>query len=93
MRWAYPMAVLAAGGVILTAGYILWLIRRVYLGKEREEYRGYPDASPRETLILLPMAVLAIAMGILPAQTVFNFTNGTLDLVLAHVSNILAVVP
>jgi len=83
--WAYSMAILAAAGVILTAGYILWLIRRVYLGKEREEYADYPDASVRETLILIPMAVLCIAMGVLPMQTVFNYTNGTLDLMLSHV--------
>jgi len=83
--WAYPMAILAAAGVILTAGYILWLIRRVYLGKERAEYADYPDASGRETFILVPMAVLCIAMGILPMQTVFNFTNGTLDVMLNHV--------
>src|SRR3972149_5888698 len=84
--WAYPMAILAAGGVILTAGYILWLIRRVYLGKERDEYKGYSDASPRGTFILVPMAVLCIAMGVLPMQTVFNFTNGTLDVMLTHVA-------
>jgi NADH-quinone oxidoreductase subunit M len=88
--WAYPMAIIAAAGVILTAGYILWLIRRVYLGKEREEYVGYADASARETFVLVPMAVLAIAMGIFPAQTVFNYTNGTLNLLLAHVVNALA---
>ena len=83
--WAYPMAIVAASAVILTAGYILWLIRRVYLGKEKEEYAGYPDAEPRETFILVPFAVLCIAMGVFPMQTVFNFTNGTLDLMLAHV--------
>ncbi len=83
--WAYPMAIIAAAAVILTAGYILWLIRRVYLGREKEEYAGFPDAEPRETFILVPMAILCIAMGIFPMQTVFNFTNGTLDLMLAHV--------
>ncbi len=85
--WAYPMAILAAAGVILTAGYILWLIRRVYLGNEREEYRGFPDASGREIFILVPMAILCIALGVLPMQTVFNFTNGTLDLLLAGVTD------
>lgn len=84
--WAYVMAVLAAASVILTAGYILWCIRRVYLGKEREEYAGYPDASAREMGILVPFAILCIALGILPAQTVFNFTNGTLNHVLSHMS-------
>lgn len=83
--WAVPMAVLAASGVILTAGYILWLIRRVYLGREREEYAAYPDATGRETFVLMPMALLAIALGILPLQTVFMFTNGTLNLMLSHV--------
>ena len=89
-EWAIPMAILAAAGVILTAGYILWLIRRVYLGRERDEYAGYSDASTRETLILLPMAVLCILLGIFPMQTVFNFTNGTLNLMLEHVLGVLA---
>jgi len=84
--WAYPMAILAAFGVILTAGYILWLIRRVYLGRERDEYKGYSDASPREMFILVPLAVICIAMGVFPMQTVFNYTNGTLDLMLKQVT-------
>ena len=88
--WAIPMAILAAAGVVLTAGYILWLIQRVYLGKEKEEYAGYSDASARETFILVPMAVLCIALGIFPMQTVFNYTNGTLNLMLQHVASVLA---
>ena len=55
------------------------MIQRVYLGKRREEYAGFPDAKFREIAILAPFAVLAIAMGILPTQTVFAFTNGTLN--------------
>src|SRR5262249_52142868 len=49
--WAVPMAILAAAGVILTAGYILWLIQRVYLGKAREEYKDFPEATAREMLV------------------------------------------
>ena len=75
--WAKPMAVIAATGVILTAAYILWMIQRVYLGKLREEYAHYPDATARETAILVPMAALAIFMGIMP-QYVFGLMNGTL---------------
>ena len=83
--WAVPMAILAAFAVILTAGYILWLIQRVYLGREKEEYSGYSDSSARETFILIPLAALCIALGVFPMQTVFNFTNGTLDNMLRHV--------
>ena len=85
--WAVPMAVLAAVGVILTAGYILWLIQRVYLGKVREEYAGFPDAFPREVFVLAPFGILAVVLGILPKPTLFNFMNGTLDLMLQHIES------
>jgi NADH-quinone oxidoreductase subunit M len=77
--WARPMAVIAAFGVVLTAGYILWMIQRVYLGRRREEYAGLPEATGREVFVLTPFAVLAVALGILPDQTVFRFMNGTLN--------------
>ena len=84
--WAKPMAVLAALGVILTAAYILWMIQRVYLGGLREKYADFPDATARETGILIPMAILAIFMGILPKYT-FDLMNGTIDDVLASMAN------
>ncbi len=77
--YAKPFAIAAAAGVILTAGYILWMLQRVYLGKERAEYREFPDANAREILILAPMAVLAIALGILPQQTLLDFVTGALQ--------------
>jgi len=76
--WAQTMAVIAATGVILTAGYILWMIQRVYLGKQREEYAGFPEASAREVGVLVPMGLIAILLGILPDQSLFRFMNGTL---------------
>jgi len=76
--WAKPFAVIAATGVILTAGYILWMIQRVYLGKQREEYQGLPDSSARETVVLGAMGLVAILLGILPEQSLFRFMNGTL---------------
>ncbi len=79
--WAVPMAILAAAGVILTAGYILWLIQRVYLGPEKQEYAGYPEANGREMLILVPFAALCVLFGILPKQMLFDYTNGTLNLI------------
>ncbi|RIK64474.1 MAG: oxidoreductase [Planctomycetota bacterium] len=82
--WAKPMAVVAAFGVVLTAAYILWMIQRVYLGKKKEEYAEFPDADARETAILIPMAALAIFMGILPSYT-FRLMNGTIDRMLNDV--------
>mgnify|MGYP006200258103 CR=1 FL=1 len=66
MWWNYSplLAIIAAAGVILTAGYILWTIQRVYLGAE---YRGpHPEAlsemNPREGAVALPF-VAASASG------------------------------
>jgi NADH-quinone oxidoreductase subunit M len=81
--WAQKFAVIAAFGVVLTAAYILWMIQRVYLGKAREEHVAFPEASPREIGILVPLAALAIVLGILPSQALFQFMNGTLDQITA----------
>jgi len=88
MTWAKPMAVVAAFGVVLTAGYILWLIQRVYLGPEKEEYARFrnKDANAREVFILTPLAALAVVLGVLPRQTLFDFMNGTLGHLIAHIS-------
>ncbi len=68
--WAYSkaLAVVAASVVILTAGYILWTIQRVYLGSE---YKGpHGDAltpmSGREIAIAAPLVALAIFFGVYP---------------------------
>ncbi len=78
--WAVPMAIIAATGVILTAGYILWMIQRVYLGPAKDEYKSFPQATTTELAILAPLGVLCIVLGIVPKQSVFNFMNGTLNM-------------
>jgi NADH-quinone oxidoreductase subunit M len=77
--WVVPMAIITATAVILTAGYILWTLQRVYLGKPRDEYKDFPQANSRELAILAPLGVLCILLGILPKQTLFDFMNGTLN--------------
>jgi NADH-quinone oxidoreductase subunit M len=63
------LAVIGAAVVILTAGYILWCIQRVYLGAEYKGPHGdhlYP-ATPREVAIAAPLMALAIVFGVYPA--------------------------
>ena len=58
-------AILAAGTVIVTAAYILWTLQRVYLGTN-PTYKDFPDMDLREVLCIIPLAVLAVLLGILP---------------------------
>jgi NADH-quinone oxidoreductase subunit M len=55
----------AALGVILSACYLLWAYQRVFYGEITvEKNKTLPDASGRETGILVTMAVITLWMGI-----------------------------
>src|SRR5213075_808928 len=43
----YTLAVISCFGVILTAGYMLWTIQRVFFGPEKPEYKGFPEVDSR----------------------------------------------
>jgi NADH-quinone oxidoreductase subunit M len=61
-RW---MVVVATLGVVLAAGYVLWAVKRVFYGEATNpKNQGLPDLSPREAAVLVPLAVLAIVMGV-----------------------------
>jgi NADH-quinone oxidoreductase subunit M len=72
------LAVLAAAAVILTAGYILWTLQRVFLGSS-EKYKGLPDFNLREWLIAIPLAVLTVALGIFPQSMLLSWMSPSVD--------------
>jgi NADH-quinone oxidoreductase subunit M len=78
------LAVLAAAAVILTAGYILWTIQRVFLGRS-EAWKGLPDMDFREIAIGVPLVVLTIVMGIFPHWLVLSWMSPSVDQVVAGV--------
>ena len=73
------LAVIACFGVILTAGYMLWTIQRVFFGPEKAEYKGFPEVDGREVAVLTPLTVMAIALGVLPTLCFFVFTQTTVS--------------
>jgi NADH-quinone oxidoreductase subunit M len=73
------VAVFATTGVILSAGYALWLYRRVVFGRlERPSLAGIRDMSLRETLILAPLVALTILFGVYPAP-IMDVTAASVD--------------
>jgi NADH-quinone oxidoreductase subunit M len=64
-NFSHAIAIIAAAGVVLTAGYILWCIQRVYLGTN-PAYKDYPDINLREIACAAPLVVLAVLLGIAP---------------------------
>ena len=69
--WGFSptLAVLAAAGVILTAGYILWTIQRVFFGPEYKGPHGedITDMNGRESSVAVSLLALAIVFGIMPS--------------------------
>ncbi|MGC2161940.1 MAG: NADH-quinone oxidoreductase subunit M [Silvibacterium sp.] len=64
---SHPGWVIAATlGVILSAGYMLRMIQRIFYGPESTLVTGHTarDFSAREHVLLWPMAVLMLAMGV-----------------------------
>ncbi len=81
--WNYSilLAVIAASVVILTAGYILWCLQRVYLGPE---YLGPHEeeltpCTTREKSIGCILLALAILFGVFPHHTVLKFMDDTIE--------------
>jgi NADH-quinone oxidoreductase subunit M len=62
-QWA---GVLAATGVIIGAGYMLWLYQRVFFMETNVKVAGLRDINMREVLALFPMIVLIFWIGIYP---------------------------
>ena len=80
--WEYSqvLAVISAAVVILTAGYILWAVQRVYLGAE---YRGPHEEAltpikGRELAVAVPLVVLAIWFGVYP-DILLRYMDPTID--------------
>ena len=76
------VAFFATTGVILSAGYALWLYARVIFGKlEKPELGWMPDMTRREFAVMAPLVVLTVFFGVYPAPI--------LDTVGASVENLM----
>jgi NADH-quinone oxidoreductase subunit M len=77
--WQYnkPLTIIAATAVILTAGYMLWMLQRVWLGPVNDKYIDLPDVTPRELATLVPLAIIVMILGVYP-HAVLDLINPTL---------------
>lgn len=70
------LTALAAFGIVVTAGYILWMIQRTLFGPAKERFDSIRDATVLEMVPLLVLVVAIIAVGIYPAFISDAFTLG-----------------
>jgi len=71
MRGAFEANPVWAGwaglGIILNAGYMLWLYQRMFFGEiQNEKNKLLPDLNPREWAYMLPLVIMSLWIGMYP---------------------------
>lgn len=69
-------AVLGAFGVVLAAGYILWMYNRVFYGPLNQRWRQIGDTSVIEAFPLFALVASIVAVGVYPAVLIPMFESG-----------------
>jgi NADH-quinone oxidoreductase subunit M len=59
--------ILAASAIVLTAGYILWMVRRVFYGPFNERWEHLTDARGIELVPLVSLIAVILLVGVDPA--------------------------
>jgi len=59
--------ILAVLGVVITAGYILWMLQRTFYGPVLEQYNGVKDADIIERVYMFAFIAVIMLVGIYPA--------------------------
>ncbi|MEW6033473.1 MAG: NADH-quinone oxidoreductase subunit M [Chloroflexota bacterium] len=78
---ARVMTLLSAFGIVLTAGYILWLLQRVFYGPPLEQYAHVPDADRVEMVCIFSFCALIMLIGLYPAILTNIIQMGTKPIV------------
>lgn len=83
-RYKIP-TLFGAATVILTAGYLLWTIQQMFLGKPREDYAQMhlSEINGRELATLIPLGVIVVILGVYPHAVLDLF-----DVSLRHLNDI-----
>ncbi|MGQ0680144.1 MAG: complex I subunit 4 family protein [Actinomycetota bacterium] len=70
--------VLGGIGTVLTAGYFLWMLQRVNMGKVKQKWQDkkLSDVEPLEMLAWAPLLALVFVLGVYP-RLILDATNGS----------------
>jgi NADH-quinone oxidoreductase subunit M len=77
--------ILAATGIIIGAGYMLWLYQRVFFMETNPKVSGLNDMDGREIITLLPMVLLIFWIGVYP-EAFLGFMHASVSHLLERVN-------
>lgn len=82
----YWMAICGSVGILLSAAYFLWTLQRMFFGslslKGGDVWKtALTDLNRRETITLLPLALLTLVLGVMPSLVFDKINDSVLALV------------
>jgi NADH-quinone oxidoreductase subunit M len=80
-RW---WAVVATGGVIIAAIYLLWAYQQVFHGKPTPAEVSFKEVSWKESAYMAPLIILIVLLGVFPGPVLSRITP-SVDLLVTHV--------
>jgi len=80
------ITIISTLGILLGAGYMLWTLQRVYLGKFNEKWSNMKDLDTRELAMLIPLTIIIVFLGVYPsfALDMMNTSVNSLVQFIAH---------
>lgn len=69
------LAVISSTGVVITVGYLLWMLQRVVMGELPEKWESLKDANLRELATLAPLALLVLIVGLFPSTVTIYLSH------------------
>jgi len=81
--WA---AALATPGLLVTAVFLLKILQRVFSGPLNDKWKGFPELTTREQMLVAPAVALMFVLGVHP-QLFLNLTNSTVVRIVNQLAN------
>lgn len=79
----YPVhrliTIISVSGIVITAGYTLYMIERVLLGPFNTKWQGMNEIDKRELITLVPLMLIIILIGVYPLS-ILRFQDAAINL-------------
>jgi NADH-quinone oxidoreductase subunit M len=83
-RW---WAVVATGGVVIAAIYLLWAYQQVFHGKPTVAEEGFKEITWKESAYIAPLIAVIVVIGVFPGPLLSRITP-SVDLLVQHVEQV-----
>src|SRR5207244_1495713 len=83
--WQIP-TIIGIVTIAITAGYILWLLQRVFFGAERPEWQRLGDASALEVATVGILVATIVAVGLFPGLIGTAIVSGIVPIVVRYLA-------